>query len=259
MLYSTSITVLRLTFKKKRAPEGSSPTMVARRHGSPAAWQSYSAARSPEPQTSTCKHVYTRPMLIRERTRALSPNLRARTTATTCMSAARPCSSQGTVREVNSSSTWLAHFVTRQECEEHDLRTRSTRRKPRSDLSGHGGPKSRRGRVSRNAAPTVAYYLECRFGKMKCEAAELRASWDELQLWRLRSSAVATSAMAKRRPLFNASAALGEQHAVATRCAASASVGPNAASSSIQTESTSILSNRQPDGHVNAPVATKHV
>ena len=136
-------------------------------------------------------------MLIRERTRALSPNLRARTTATTCMSAARPCSSQGTVREVNSSSTWLAHFVTRQECEEHDLRTRSTRRKPRSDLSGHGGPKCRRGRVSRNAAPTVAYYLECRFGKMKCEAAELRASWDELQLWWLRSSAVATLAMAK--------------------------------------------------------------
>ena len=96
---------------------------------SPAAWQSYSATRSPEPQTSTCKNVYTRPMRKRERKRALSQNLRARPTATTCTSAARPCSDQGTAREVNSSSTWLAHFATRQEREEYDLRTSSTRRK----------------------------------------------------------------------------------------------------------------------------------
>ena len=57
--------------------------------------------------------------------------------------------------------------------------------------------------VSRNAAPTAAYYLVRRLRKVKGEAAELRASLGELQPWRLRSSAVGGRDVddGERRPL----------------------------------------------------------
>ncbi len=78
-------------------------------------------------------------MRKRESKIALSPDLRARMTAATGTSAAGPRSGQRTAREVDSYSTRLAHLATKQEREEHDLRTSYTRRKARWGLGGYGG------------------------------------------------------------------------------------------------------------------------
>ena len=50
--------------------------------------------------------------------------------------------------------------------------------------------------VSRNAAPTAAYYLARRLGVGEVRGGEASCELDELLPWRLRSSAVAASAMA---------------------------------------------------------------
>src|SRR5579859_8203145 len=135
-------------------------------------------------------------MRKREGRCASSPDWRARTTAATCTPAARSDSGQGTAREVDSSYTWLANSAMRQEYEERDLRTRSTRRNSGWELGGYGGLQ-RTGEVGFEKCGPYRGFLprasgredEGRDGEASCGLVELRP-------WRLRSSAVAASTMA---------------------------------------------------------------
>jgi hypothetical protein len=140
-------------------------------------------------------------MLALERKRALSPDWRARTTAATLTPAARSGSGQGTAREVGSSYTWLANFATRQECEERDLRTRSMRRTSGWELGGYGGLQ-RTGEVGfEKCGPYRGLLPRATAWEGEWRGGGASTSLDELQPWRLRSSAVVSSEMARRQLL----------------------------------------------------------
>ena len=101
-----------------------------------------------------------------------------------------------TAREVDSYSTRLAHLATKQEREEHNLRTSSTRRKTRWGLGGYGGLEGAGEVGFEKCGPYRGFLPRASVRKDEGRDGEASCGLDGLQPWRLQSSAVAAATMA---------------------------------------------------------------